>query len=46
MKKEEKKYMNPHTGSVDTKDGWGEHFNNSLIEVKPDGDGWWIDVDD
>lgn len=41
-----KYYMNPHTGSVDTLDGWFPFTleNSKLIEVKKDDNGDWVEV--
>jgi hypothetical protein len=42
--KMEKFYMNPFTGSVDTKDGWYPEPIDSLIEVVKDSEGFWVEV--
>ena len=39
-----KYYMNPFTGSVDTKEGWYPENINTLIEVIKDKDDHWIDA--
>lgn len=40
----EKFYMNPVTGSVDTKDGWYPEDIITLIEVVKDKEGFWVEV--
>ena len=38
----DKMYMNPHTGSVDTLDGWDSA--EGLIEVVQDENGEWVEA--
>ncbi len=42
-------YMNPWTGSVDTKENWEDdgwdQDNSFLVEVKKDDNGDWVEVE-
>ena len=40
----DKFYMNPFTGSVDTENGWYPESIDSLVEVMKDSEGFWVEV--